>query len=246
MKSTYDRIGVGYQLTRRPDPRIADQITKALGDSRSVVNVGAGTGSYEPRTHRVIAIEPSATMIRQRPPGSAPAVRAIAERLPLADGAVDSALAVLTVHHWTDPDEGLAQMRRVAQKRIVVLTWDQGVFEDFWLVREYFPCIGDADRPRAVAIENIVSALGRGQIFPVPVPHDCVDGFLGAFWRRPGAYLDPRVRSGISAFAAMPPEARDQGLLRLGEDLENGAWENCHRDLLLLHELDLGYRLIVA
>jgi SAM-dependent methyltransferase len=246
MQSTYDRIGIDYQLTRQPDPRIAHRITNALGDSRSVVNVGAGTGSYEPRTHRLIAVEPSATMIQQRPPGAAPAVQAIAESLPLGDGAMDSALAILTLHHWSDPHRGLAQMRRVAKKRIVILTWDQDIFEAFWLIRDYFSCIREVDRPRALAIADIVSVLGREEVLPVPVPHDCVDGFLGAFWRRPEAYLDPRVRAGISAFAAMPPRACDEGLRRLVADLETGVWQDRHRDLLRLNELDLGYRLVVA
>jgi SAM-dependent methyltransferase len=152
MRSAYDKIGVDYALTRRPDPRIATRITYALGDCASVVNVGAGTGSYEPRDRMVVSVEPSATMIRQRPVGSAPVLQGVAECLPLVDDAVDSALAILTVHHWTDRNRGFAEMRRVARKRVVVLTWDQDVFEGFLLVREYFPCIRDLDRPRALAI----------------------------------------------------------------------------------------------
>ncbi len=245
MGSIYDRIGVGYALTRRPDPRIADRIIQALGDSASVVNVGAGTGSYEPRDRMVIAVEPSATMIRQRLVGSAPVVQGAADALPLVDGAVDSALAVLTVHHWPDPARGLAEMRRVAKSRVVIFTWDQDVWESFWLIREYLPCIRDLDR-RRVAIAELVSALGESQILSVPIPHDCIDGFHGAFWRRPEAYLDPRVRSGISCYSAMSPDERDQGLRRLAADLQSGAWEDRHRNLLDLDELDLGYRLIVA
>lgn len=186
------------------------------------------------------------TMIRQRPPGSAPVVQGAAEGLPLSDGAVDSALAVLTVHHWTDAVRGLAEMRRVARGRVVVLTWDQEVFESFWLVREYLPCIRDVDRPRALAIADIVSALGPSEVHAVAVPHDCTDGFLGAFWRRPEAYLDARVRSAISSLAVMSAEDGDEGLRRLGADIRSGAWEDRHRDLLDLDELDLGYRLIVS
>ncbi len=241
----YDRIGVGYSVTRLPDPRIADRIIQALGDSASVVNVGAGAGSYEPRDRMVVAVEPSATMIRQRPVGSAPVIQGAAEALPLADGAVDCALAVLTVHHWPDPARGLAEMRRVAQSRVVILTWDQDVWESFWLIREYLPCIRDLDR-RRVAIADIVSALGESEILSVPIPHDCIDGFHGAFWRRPEAYLDPQVRSGISCYAAMSPDERDGGLRRLATDIQSGAWEDRHRNLLELDELDLGYRLIVA
>jgi SAM-dependent methyltransferase len=245
MTSAYNEIGAGYAGTRRPDPRIADRIFQALGDSRSVVNVGAGTGSYEPRDRMIVAVEPSTTMIRQRPSGSAPVIQAAAEALPLVDGAVDAALAVLTVHHWTDPARGFAEMRRVARRRVVILTWDQEVWGSFWLLREYFPTC-DIDRRRAVAIPDIVSVLGDSQVIPVPIPHDCVDGFHGAFWRRPEAYLDPRVRSGISTFAAMPPDELDGGLSRLAADIRSGEWEGRHRDLLHLDAIDLGYRLVVA
>ncbi len=246
MKTLYDQIGVGYSLTRQADPRIAHQIVEALGDSESVVNVGAGSGSYEPRDRRVVAVEPSETMIRERPSGSAPVVQAAAEALPLADDAVDAALAILTVHHWTDAARGLAEMRRVAESRVVILTWDQDVWESFWLIREYLPRIRDIDRSRALAISDIVSALGNNRILCVPIPGDCVNGFHGAFWRRPVAYLDPRVRSGISTYASLPPDERDDGLRRLAADLQSGAWEHQHRDLFKLAELDLGYRLIVA
>jgi len=246
MRNAYDEMGVDYALTRRPDARIAARITQALGDCASVVNVGAGTGSYEPRDRMVVAVEPSATMIRQRPAGSAPVVQGVAERLPLVDDAVDAALAILTVHHWTDRDRGFAEIRRVARKRVVVLTWDQDVFEGFWLVRDYLPCIRDLDRRRTLAIADMVHALGESQIIAVPIAHDCVDGFLGAFWRRPEAYLDRRVRSGLSVFTAMSSEERDEGLARLAADIHSGAWEDQHRSLFDLDELDLGYRLIVA
>jgi SAM-dependent methyltransferase len=245
MKSVYDTIGVGYSSTRRPDPRIADRIIQALGDSASVVNVGAGTGSYEPLDRMVIAVEPSTTMIRQRPFGSAPIIQAAAEHLPLVDGAVDAACAILTAHHWTDPAQGFAEMRRVARRRVVVLTWDQAIWESFWLIREYFPTV-DVDRRRALAIADVVSTLGESQTIPVPIAYDCVDGFHGAFWRRPTAYLDPRVRSGISTFAAMSPDELHGGLARLAADIQSGDWEDRHRDLLDLDELDLGYRLIIA
>jgi SAM-dependent methyltransferase len=245
MGSTYDKIGVGYALTRRSDPHIAAQIIHALGDAASVANIGAGTGSYEPADRTVVAVEPSATMIRQRPPGSAPVIRGTAESLPLVDDAVDSATALLTVHHWTDPARGFAEMLRVARRRVVILTWDPTVWESFWLIREYFPA-SDVDGQRAVPIADIVSALGESQILPVSIPHDCVDGLQGAFWRRPASYLDARVRSAISAFATMPRSELDDGLRRLGADIRSGDWEDRHRELLELDEADLGYRLIVA
>jgi SAM-dependent methyltransferase len=245
MTSTYDRIGVGYSLTRRPDPRIADRILSLLGDGQSVVNVGAGSGSYEPRDRTVVAVEPSLTMIRQRPVDSAPVVQATAESLPFLDDSFDGALAVLTVHHWADAARGFAEMRRVSRRRIVVLTWDPQVWDSFWLIRDYFP-LRDVDRRRAVPIAGIVAALGESRVIPVPIPHDCVDGFHGAFWRRPKAYLDPRVRSGISGFVGMDPGTLDEGLRRLAADIESGTWRERYRDLCALDELDLGYRLVVA
>jgi SAM-dependent methyltransferase len=246
MNAFYDRTGSSYSATRRPDPRIANRIMEALGDSASVVNVGAGAGSYEPSDRLVIAVEPSATMISQRAAGSAPVVQGIAEQLPFEDDAFDATLAILTVHHWTDPGRGLAEMRRVARKRVVILTWDQDTWESFWLIREYLPCIRDSDRRKALAVGDIVSALGDCEVVAVPIPHDCQDGFHGAFWRRPEAYLDPRIRSGISTYASIHQDELDHGLRRLASDIQNGTWEKRHRELCDADEIDLGYRLIVA
>jgi SAM-dependent methyltransferase len=246
MTSTYDRIGATYSATRRPDPRLAGRILEALGDATSVVNVGAGAGSYEPTDRFVVGVEPSATMIRQRAQGSARVVQALAEALPFADGAFEAALAILTVHHWSDLARGLAEVRRVARRRAVVLTWDQDVWEAFWLIREYLPCIRDLDRPRAIPIRDLVSMLGGGNVLAVPIPHDCVDGVHGAFWRRPEAYLHPSVRAGISTYALMSAADRDRGLRALAADLESGSWREQHGELLELDELDLGYRLVVA
>lgn len=246
MTSTYDRIGATYSASRRPDPRIAGRILKALGDVTSVVNVGAGAGAYEPADRFVVGVEPSATMVRQRAPGSAPVVQALAEALPFADGAFESALAVLTVHHWSDVPRGLDEVRRVARRRAVVLTWDQEVWESFWLIREYLPCIRDLERTRAIPIRDLVSRFGGGRVLSVPIPHDCVDGFHGAFWRRPEAYLDPSVRAGISTYALMSAANLDRGLRALAADLESGSWREQHGELLELDELDLGYRLVVA
>lgn len=246
MKTAYDRIGTSYSATRRPDPRIAAHILDALGDAASVVNVGAGTGSYEPRDRKVVAIEPSEVMIRQRPGNGPHVIRASAEALPLKDRAVDAALAVLTVHHWTDREQGLAELRRVARRRVVVFTWDQTVWESFWLIREYLPSIRELESSRAVDIPWLISRLGGGAVVQMPIPHDCVDGFHGAFWRRPEAYLDPRVRSGISTYALVPPGELGEGLRRLAADLESGVWAERHSDLLNLGEADLGYRIVVA
>ena len=246
MTTVYDTLGVNYTATRRPDPRIAAAIANALGDAVSVVNVGAGTGSYEPRDRRVVAVEPSSIMIRARAVDAPPAIRAAAEALPLADASVDAAMAVLTMHHWDDVARGLAEMRRVSRRRVVIFTWDRRVWETFWLVRDYLPIIVAPDRTRAVPIARIESLLGPCAIRAVLIPHDCVDGFHGAFWRRPQAYLDPRVRAGISSYAYLPTDIVDAALGRLASDLESGAWEARHGDLLTRDELDLGYRLIVA
>ena len=208
-----------------------------------MVNVGAGAGAYEP-AQTVLAVEPSQVMIDQRPADAAPAVRASAERLPIDDGAVDAAMAVLTIHHWSDVEAGIAELRRVAS-RIVILTWDQPVSERFWLSREYLPEIIDSDRAVAVPIERLVELLGGAEVRAVPVPHDCRDGFLGAFWRRPERYLDAGVRTGISTLARLEGRLND-GLARLAADLDSGQWRRQHADLLELDELDLGYRLVIA
>jgi SAM-dependent methyltransferase len=238
----YDRIGVGYTSSRQPDPRIAARIGRALGDARTVVNVGAGAGSYEPPRRQVTAVEPSAVMIAQRPAGAAPVVQARAEHLPFPDAGFEAAMAVLTIHHWADVAAGIAEMRRVAG-RVVILTWDQELANRFWLVSEYLPEALRFDAGRAVAIGRLLDLLPGAVISPVPVPHDCRDGFLGAFWRRPAAYLDPAVRGAISSLAAIEGQAA-AGLERLRDDLESGAWRARHADLLELDELDLGYRLV--
>ena len=239
----YDEIGRTYASTRRPDPRIAAAIRAALGEAGSVVNVGAGAGSYEP-AQTVLAVEPSAAMIAQRPPGAAPAVQATAERIPLADGACDAALAVLTIHHWADQRRGVAEMRRVAG-RVVILTWDPGYAEAFWLVRDYMPESTALDQRRMPPIAHVCDWMGGAEVIPVPVPHDCVDGFFGAYWRRPEAYLDPRVRAGMSNLAQLGAPV-DRAVAALRADLESGAWRRRNRDLLDLDEVDLGYRLLVS
>jgi SAM-dependent methyltransferase len=241
--AVYDTLGRGYAAHRRADSRIAAAIEQALGDAVSVVNVGAGAGSYEPPGRDVIAVEPSGVMIAQRPRGSAPVVRARAEQLPFADGAFDAAMAVLTLHHWDDVETGLAEMLRVA-RRVVVLTWDQRVCDRFWLVEEYVPEIAVLDAERAVSVERLTELLGGAEIRTVPIPHDCTDGFLGAYWRRPEAYLDPEARAAISSLAALGDQAAG-GLERLESDLHSGAWQRRHADLLARDELDVGYRLVI-
>lgn len=231
---------------RRPDPRIAAAIRAALGDAESIVNVGAGTGAYEPRDVRVVPVEPSATMRAQRPPDAPAAVPGGAEALPLEDGAVDAALAVLTVHHWQDQVRGLAELRRVARKRAVLFTCDPALADALWLVRDYLPEIAALDRARFQPLDELLAALGPARLEPVPIPHDCTDGFMGAYWRRPERYLDPTVHPGISTFHLLEPAVLQRGLAALAADLESGEWDRRYAELLGRDALDLGYRLVVA
>ena len=246
MTPRYDTIGRDYSRHRRPDPRIEAQIHAALGDARTVLNVGAGTGSYEPTDRVVIALEPSPVMIAQRRPDAAPVVVGCAETLPFRDGAFDAVLALLTVHHWDDVDAGLRELRRVAPRQLV-LTWEPAEMtaESFWLTRDYVPQVTAAEWDYA-ALPEVVAGLGAALIAPVPIPHDCRDGFLRAYWRRPEAYLDPDVRGSISALALVDDADLAPGLARLRDDLGSGVWHARNADLLDSEALDLGYRLVVA
>jgi SAM-dependent methyltransferase len=242
----YDTVGRTYRATRQADPRVAAQIGQALADSGSVVNIGAGAGSYEP-AETIAAIEPSQIMIDQRPAGAAAAIRAAAEHVPLRDNCTDAALAVLTVHHWADLAAGIAEMRRIARYRLVLLTWDADVIgQKFWLLSEYLPEARAADAALAVPVQRLTSLLADPVMTPVPVPHDCTDGFGAAFWRRPYAYLDPAVRAGMSLFTKTGPSMIEAGLARLAADLRSGRWQREHAGLLELTQLDVGYRLITA
>jgi len=238
----YNQIGIGYSEYRRPDARIATRIEAALGPCRSVLNVGAGAGSYEPRNRSVTAVEPSAEMIRQRPPEAARAVQADAVRLPFADRSFDAALAILTIHHWPDKTRGLAELRRVARERVVILTWDPE-HARFWLIQDYLPEIDEIDRRDFPTLREIEQAIGPVETEVLAIPADCADGFLGAYWRRPGAYLDPRVRAAISIFSKLDATA---ALARLEADLADGTWNARYGELLTRTELDVGYRLMVA
>lgn len=239
MSALYDRIGDGYARLRRPDPRIAARLRAALGPARRVLNVGAGTGNYEPSGLDLVAVEPSREMIRQRPPGAAPCVQALAGALPFADGAFEAALAILTVHHWPDPAAGLAELRRVTRGRIVILTFDPAARP--WLTG-YLPGLAALDEAQMPALRTYADALGPLSVTPLPVPHDCTDGFLYAYWRQPEAYLDPAVRSGSSSFRALP--GLEAGLDRLRADLDSGEWDRRHAGLRGLETYDAGYRLI--
>ncbi|MEU4695696.1 class I SAM-dependent methyltransferase [Nonomuraea dietziae] len=244
----YETIGLGYSHHRRPDLRIAGQIEQALGSATTVINVGAGTGSYEPRDRQVTAVEPSTVMMRQRPPGSAPAIQGYAESLPFPNESFDAAMAILTVHHWTDPAAGLAELRRVSARQII-LTWDPAVTARFWLVEEYLPQIFEAGAGLA-SLDLVQTWLRRDgarvSVVPVPVAADCADGFLGAYWRRPHRYLDPRARAAISALASLDQHLVERAMRRLEIDLATGRWHERHHDLLDTDTLDLGYRLLTV
>jgi SAM-dependent methyltransferase len=242
----YDTIGRTYSATRRADPRIAARIVGALGDAPTVVNVGAGTGSYEPDDRVVVAVDPSITMLRQRDARAAPAVLARAEALPFGDGMFGAALASLTVHHWNDIEGGLREMARVARRQ-VVFYFEPAQSPSAWIVKEYLPEILElASEQNAPGLERIASVLAVRHVEPVPVPADCADGFTGAFWNRPEAYLDPAVQAGSSSFAQLPPETLRAGIERLRRDLETGAWDERHGALRAMRETDIGYRLLVA
>ena len=238
----YDRFGCTYNATRRADPRIEARIRAALGDARTVLNVGAGTGNYEPADRDVTAVEPSAVMRAQRPPGLVEAIDADAAALPFADGSFDAAMAVLSDHHWDDRAGGLRELARVA-RRTVVLTFDPELSDAYWAIKEYLPQFTNLP---GMPIEEIAGHLGGARIETVPVPHDCADGFFLAYWRRPEALLDPVVRDGISVFHRLGEDVSAAAMDRLRDDLDSGAWRERHRDLLDLEELDLGLRLVVG
>jgi SAM-dependent methyltransferase len=239
----YDTIGTTYTVTRRTEPRIAGQIWAALGDARTVLNVGAGTGSYEPSDRHVTAVEPSAAMRAQRPAGAAPCVAATAERLPFADQAFDAAMALATVDHWADPIAGLREMRRVA-RRVVVFTHDASDPGRFWLTRDYLPEHPGlwAGRPSLAELAGAIAARTE----PVLIPWDCADGFYEAYWRRPEAYLDDHVRRGMSVWARVGPDAERRAVQSLRADLASGRWAERNRGILDLEAAALDSRLLIA
>jgi SAM-dependent methyltransferase len=242
----YDRMGLNYSEVRRADPRFEAAIWRALGDAKSVLNVGAGAGSYEPRDRDVLAVEPSPVMIAQRPADAAPAIQAVAESLPLEDGSVDATMGVFTMQHWDDVDRGLTEVLRVTRDRIVLLTLDMDVTAEMWLVRDYLPEIAEHDRRMFPSIERLEAVLPDLRIDTVPVPNDCTDGFCIALWSRPEAFLDPRVRQASSIWHLLPVAVVERGLDRLRRDLESGDWDRRYGRLRTQTSLDVGLRLLTA
>jgi SAM-dependent methyltransferase len=241
----YDTIGATYTVTRRTEPRIAAQVWAALGDARTVLNVGAGTGSYEPPDRHVVAVEPSGLMRSQRRPDAAPCVAGSAEVLPFGDQSFDAAMAFSTVHHWQDPLAGLREMRRVA-RRVVVFAFDTSGAGQFWMTRDYLPEVADTTAFRALTSLTGLADAMDARMEPVPIPWDCTDGFFEAYWRRPAAYLDEDVRRGISVFAAVGEEAERRAVHDLRNDLTSGRWAERNRDLVDLDAAELGARLLIA
>lgn len=240
----YNAIGGNYAEFRRPDPRIGAALDAALGDAESLVNIGAGSGSYEPANRAVVAVEPSEVMIRQRPADAARCIRASAESLPLESGSVDAAMTINSTHHWSDLERGLREMARVARKHAVILTWVPDVAE-FWLTEEYFPEILAYDRTvfpsRARLVELLERTIGPVDMSPLPIPHDCTDGLLCSYWRRPELYLDPERRAAMSSFARIDAA---EGIGKLRVDIASGRWRERNRRLLDQESMDLGYRVI--
>jgi ubiquinone/menaquinone biosynthesis C-methylase UbiE len=240
----YDRVGLNYSEFRRADPRIEARVLAALGDAGSVVNVGAGSGSYEPRDREVIAVEPSPVMIAQRPAGAAPALEGTAEALPLADQSVDAAMGVFTIHHWSDLAAGLAEMRRVARKRIVLATIDAAKNAEIWTLAEYFPEAMRAEEEKMPTMPELEALLPGAEIEAVPMPSRCRDEFTSALWDRPEMFLDPAVLRASSLWHSLPPESIERGQARLRADLESGRWDERFGRLRTLPELDIGLRIV--
>jgi SAM-dependent methyltransferase len=236
----YDQIGNEYSKLRIPDKRIESLIHNEIGSCQNIINIGAGSGSYEPKNYNIVAVEPSKIMISQRPIGSAPVIQAYAEYLPFSDKQFDLAMALLTIHHWEDLEKGLMEMKRVS-KRQLIFTWDP-TFTGFWLTKDYFPEILKIDKKIFPQINFIESVLGPLKRQIVEIPHNCTDGFGSAYWRRPKAYLNPNVRAAISTFHKITNV--ESGLSRLRDDIESGKWEAQNGHLLELESLDLGFLIL--
>ena len=243
MRLSYDHIGTSYSSTRTSDPVIEAQIHHYLAGAGNLVNIGAGTGSYEPKNIPVIAVEPSATMIRQRDPCKAPAIRAVASALPFADASFSTSLSVLTVHHWQERQTAFAEIHRVVKNRALIVTWDPES-PGFWLTRDYFPELLTIDGPKFPTLDEFRQSFEKIDVYPLLIPHDCADGFLGAYWRRPHYYLDEQARAGMSTFAEIDDQR--EPLARLAADLESGEWHKRNAAILNATELDLGYRIVIA
>jgi SAM-dependent methyltransferase len=242
----YDKGGRFYASQRRTDPRIAAQVHAALGASRTVLNIGAGAGSYEPTDRYVLAVEPSAAMRAQRPPGSAPAIRGVAEDLPLDDASVDAAMAMVTIHQWHDLAAGLRELRRVTRGPVVILTFEGDLLDRFWLA-DYAPELVAVERRRYPPMAAIEAGLGTPcAIQPIPIPIDCVDGFSEAFYARPERLLDPQVRAAQSAWGFVAASAVERAIQSLSDDLQDGTWDSRYGRFRTLPLFEGSLRLIIS
>ena len=242
----YERSGIDYSTWRQPDPTIAALVHASLGTARSVINVGAGAGSYEPVDIDVTAVEPSASMRAQRPPDRQDAIDAAAEALPFPDHAFDAAMALVTVHQWRDKDRGLRELRRVSRGPVVILTFDGDALDRFWLAH-YAPELIAAERRRYPSIDHVCDVLGgTATVTVVPIPADCPDGFTEAFYARPESFLDPAVRGSQSAWGFVSPQARQQSVDRLSRDLESGEWDRRYGYLRSQPNYEGSLRLVVS
>jgi SAM-dependent methyltransferase len=244
----YDTIGRTYSGTRREDPALRARLHAALGGARTVVNVGAGAGAYEPRDRHVVAIEPSDVMAAQRPPELAPAIRAGAGALPLRDASVDAGMAILSLHHWDEQRErGVRELRRVCRGPVVLLTFDPAASGDMWLVADYVPEVAELDRRIFPPIDVLARWLGGDvRVDVVPIARDTPDWTFGAFWAHPERVLDPVARANTSGFARMPPAVVDRAVAALERDLADGTWDARHGHLREAPEFDAGMRMVVA
>lgn len=243
MKPIYDDIGINYSVMRCTDPKIMAQLSVELEGATRIVNIGAGTGSYEPEDLPLVAVEPSSEMIAQRKVGSHPVKQASAELLPFEDNSFSHAMTILSMHHWADRPRGFSEINRVATEKFVAISWNPHA-EPFWLTRDYFPEIHEMDKAIFPDLDELTQFFDDVQIRPLPIPEDCEDGFFAAFWKRPFAYLRPEVRQATSPFSKVKnPES---GLQKLKDDLESGAWAEKNQAILQLPALDVGYVLITA
>ncbi|MEM7533163.1 MAG: class I SAM-dependent methyltransferase [Chloroflexota bacterium] len=243
MNPIYDRIGINYAVTRCTDPKVAEQLYAELQGAARIVNIGAGTGSYEPESVDLVAVEPSSEMIAQRKVGMHPVEQASAEKLPFDDNSFSHAMTVLSMHHWTDRVRAFSEINRVATEKFVAITWDPEA-DPFWLTRDYFPEIHEMDRAIFPDLAELTEHFDDVKMMPLLIPSDCEDGFFAAFWKRPEAYLLPNVRQAMSPFSKV--NDLSTGLQKLEDDLASGAWSKKNESILNASSLDVGYRLITA
>jgi len=242
----YARIGPGYAAIRQPDPRIEAAVWRALGDARTVLNVGAGAGSYEPFDRDVTAVEPSASMRAQRPAHRVDAINATSDSLPFPDDTFDASMASVTVHQWPLRAQGLAEMRRVTRGPIVLLTFDPVPPQHWWQL-DYIPELYQVEGARMPAIETLVAELGgRAEVRTIPIPVDCIDGFGQAFFGRPERTLEPEVRRAMSAWSFVDDDAVARYERDLADDLASGVWDERWGHLRTLPEFDGGLRLVIG